>query len=133
MFKKKRPEKSCRAKFRLGLNLWIKHCKTSTYGRVDELPKGVYTGPPADPAGRNRDRQVTAMSPPLYVRRQPAPMPPQEIPMEKVTLVTELPRDVAEKVKAAQSQDPELVRRILTFGLSQKVIYDTLVANSWGL
>ena len=60
-------------------------------------------------------------------------MPPQEIPMEKVTLVTELPRDMAEKVKAAQSQDPELVRRILTFGLSQKVIYDTLVANSWGL
>jgi hypothetical protein len=52
--------------------------------------------------------------------------------METVTVTAELPRDVAEKVRSAQSQDPDLLRRILTFGMSQKVIYDTLVANSWG-
>ena len=52
--------------------------------------------------------------------------------MERVTVTTELPRDVAEKVRSAQSHDPDLLRRILTFGMSQKVIYDTLVANSWG-
>jgi hypothetical protein len=52
--------------------------------------------------------------------------------METVTMIAELPRDVAEQVKAAQSEDPDLLRRILTFGFSQKVIYDTLVANSWG-
>jgi hypothetical protein len=59
-------------------------------------------------------------------------MPDQPLPMETVTVTAELPRDVAEQVKAAQSQDPDLLRRILTFGFSQKVIYDTLVANSWG-
>ena len=59
-------------------------------------------------------------------------MPDQALPMETVTLIAELPRDVAEQVKTAQSQDPDLLRRILTFGFSQKVIYDTLIANSWG-
>ena len=53
-------------------------------------------------------------------------------PMETVTVTAELPRDVAEQVKTAQSQDPDLLRRILTFGFSQKVISDTLIANSWG-
>ena len=52
---------------------------------------------------------------------------------EKVIVVTELPRDVAAQVRTAQSQDPELLRRILTFGFSQKVIHETLIANAWGL
>ena len=59
-------------------------------------------------------------------------MPEQAPPMETVTVIAELPRDVAEQVKNAQTQDPDLLRRILTFGFSQKVIYDTLIANSWG-
>ena len=60
-------------------------------------------------------------------------MPDQPLPTEKVVVVTELPSDVAEQVRTAQTQDPDLLRRILTFGMSQKVIHDTLIANSWGL
>lgn len=61
------------------------------------------------------------------------PMPDQQLPTEKVVVVTDLPTDVAEQVRTAQTQDPDLLRRILTFGMSQKVIHDTLIANSWGL
>ena len=60
-------------------------------------------------------------------------MPDQPLSTEKVVLVAELPRDVAEQVRSAQAQDPDLLRRILTFGMSHKVIHETLVANSWGL
>ena len=59
-------------------------------------------------------------------------MSDQATPMETVTVTAELPRALAEQVKTAQSQDPDLLRRILTFGFSQKVISDTLIANSWG-
>lgn len=69
----------------------------------------------------------------LSLCRRCLEMPDLPLSTEKVILVTELPRDVAEQVRTAQSQDPELVRRILTFGFSQKVIHDTLIANSWGL
>ena len=53
---------------------------------------------------------------------------------ESVTLtVSNLPLDVAEEVRTAQLQDPELLRRILTFGMRQKVVYETLRSHSWGL
>lgn len=81
---------------------------------------------------RFRDASVTRRpaAPPTLL---PEPeMPDQAPPMETVTVTAELPRDVAEQVKNAQMEDPDLLRRILTFGFSQKVIYDTLVANSWG-
>ena len=60
-------------------------------------------------------------------------MSDQSLPTEKVVVVTELPSDVAAQVRTAQTDDPDLLRRILTFGMSHKVIHDTLVANSWGL
>jgi hypothetical protein len=52
---------------------------------------------------------------------------------DEVTLTfVDLPRDVAEQARTAQQKDPELLRRILTFGFTQKVICDTLVAHAWG-
>ena len=60
-------------------------------------------------------------------------MPEVHPPLEEVTLTAELPHDVAEQARAAQEDQPELLRCILTFGFSQKVIYETLIENSWGL
>lgn len=51
--------------------------------------------------------------------------------LEPVQLeVDSLPFDVAEKIRKAQSDDPDLLRRILVYGMTHKVVFETL-SRSW--
>lgn len=45
--------------------------------------------------------------------------------------VHSLPRDVADEIRDAQSQNPELLTRILLYGMVHKEIFNTL-GESWG-
>lgn len=45
--------------------------------------------------------------------------------------VHSLPRDVAEEIRDVQSQNPELLTRILLYGMVHKEVFDTL-SRSWG-
>jgi hypothetical protein len=60
------------------------------------------------------------------------PMSDQDRVHEVTLTFVDLPRDVAERARTAQQQDPDLLSRILTFGFTQKVISETLVAHAWG-
>lgn len=45
--------------------------------------------------------------------------------------VHSLPRDVAEEIRDVQSSNPELLTRILLYGMVHKEVFDTL-SQSWG-
>lgn len=45
--------------------------------------------------------------------------------------VADLPTDVAERVRTAQVEDPELIRQILVYGMTHQVVFETL-AQAWG-
>ena len=45
--------------------------------------------------------------------------------------VHSLPRDVAEEIRDVQSRNPELLTRILLYGMVHKEVFDTLSQN-WG-
>jgi hypothetical protein len=54
-----------------------------------------------------------------------------EASVELVQLtVGDLPSDVAEKIREAQDQDPDLLRRILLYGITHKVVFETLT-EAW--
>ena len=44
--------------------------------------------------------------------------------------VTDLPSDVAEQIQEVQTEDPELLRRILLYGITHKTVFQTL-SQSW--
>ena len=53
-------------------------------------------------------------------------------PPEPVHLtVHSLPRDVADQIRDVQSRDPELLTRILLYGMVHREVFDTL-SQSWG-
>lgn len=53
---------------------------------------------------------------------------------EPITLtVCHLPADVASEVRQAQVEDPELIRRMLVYGITHRTIFRTLLAHHWGL
>lgn len=57
--------------------------------------------------------------------------PPFE-PARPVQLtVADLPSDVAERVREAQVEDPELIRRILLYGMTHRTVLETLT-TAWG-
>lgn len=41
-----------------------------------------------------------------------------------------LPRDVVEQIREVQNEDPDLLRRILLYGITHKVVFETL-SRSW--
>ena len=43
-----------------------------------------------------------------------------------VSLSVELPRAVAAELEEVQRRDPELLRRILMYGMTRRAIYETL-------
>jgi hypothetical protein len=45
--------------------------------------------------------------------------------------VHSLPRDVADQIRDVQSQNPELLTRILLYGMVHREVFDTL-SQSWG-
>ena len=45
-----------------------------------------------------------------------------------VSLSVELPRELAAEVEDVQRRDPEMLRRILMYGMTRKAIYESLVA-----
>jgi hypothetical protein len=45
--------------------------------------------------------------------------------------VDDLPPDVAREIRAVQVQDPDLLRRILLYGMMHKVVFEAL-SESWG-
>ena len=47
-----------------------------------------------------------------------------------VSLSVELPRELAAEVEDVQRRDPEMLRRILMYGMTRKAIYESLVAAS---
>lgn len=52
-------------------------------------------------------------------------------PLEPVRLeVDALPFDVAEQIREVQLEDPELLRRILVYGMTHKAVFETL-SRSW--
>jgi hypothetical protein len=52
-------------------------------------------------------------------------------PLSPVHLQVEaLPYDVAEQIRELQSEDPELLRRILLYGVTHRVVFETL-SRSW--
>ena len=54
-----------------------------------------------------------------------------ESPLEPVQLeVEDLPRDVARELREAQNDDPDLLRRILLYGITHKIVFETL-SRSW--
>lgn len=54
-----------------------------------------------------------------------------ETPLEPVHLkVDSLPYDVAEQIREVQSEDPELLRRILLYGITHRTVFETL-SRSW--
>jgi hypothetical protein len=54
-----------------------------------------------------------------------------EASVEPVQLtVDDLPSDVAEKIREAQDRDPDLLRRILLYGITHKVVFETLT-EAW--
>lgn len=44
--------------------------------------------------------------------------------------VDALPSDVAAQIREVQDQDPELLRRILLYGMTHRVVFETL-SRSW--
>jgi len=45
-----------------------------------------------------------------------------------VSLSVELPRSVAAEVEEMQRRDPEVLRRILMYGMTRRAIYESLAA-----
>ena len=45
--------------------------------------------------------------------------------------IADLPSDVAERVRTAQVEDPELIRRIVLYGMTHRTVFETLV-QTWG-
>lgn len=45
--------------------------------------------------------------------------------------VHSLPRDVADQIRDVQSENPELLTRILLYGMVHREVFDTL-SQSWG-
>ena len=61
-------------------------------------------------------------------------MPDQqtEVPAGPVHLTVEdLPFDVVQQIREAQTQDPALLRRILLYGITHRTVFETL-SRSWG-
>lgn len=44
--------------------------------------------------------------------------------------VDTLPSDVAQQIREVQDQDPELLRRILLYGMTHRAVFETL-SSSW--
>ena len=44
--------------------------------------------------------------------------------------VDSLPYDVVEQIREAQTDDPDLLRRILLYGITHKTVFETL-SRSW--
>lgn len=53
---------------------------------------------------------------------------PSESPLQLE--VSTLPRDVVEQIREVQSEDPDLLRRILLYGITHKAVFETL-SRSW--
>ena len=49
-----------------------------------------------------------------------------------VSLSIELPRLLAAEVEEVQRRDPELLRRILMYGITRRAIYESLAAATAG-
>ena len=47
-----------------------------------------------------------------------------------VSLSVELPRAVAAEVEEMQKRDPEVLQRILMYGLTRRAIYESLAAGT---
>lgn len=61
-------------------------------------------------------------------------MPDRHAAPDSVTLtVTDLPPEVAAELRRVASDDPALLRRIVTLGVTHQVVYDTLLTSAWGL
>lgn len=45
--------------------------------------------------------------------------------------VPQLPTDVAAMAERAQTEDPEILRSILVYGMTRLAIFETLVAHDW--
>lgn len=51
--------------------------------------------------------------------------------LEPVHLTVDaLPSDVAERIREVQAEDPDLLRRILLYGMTHQVVLETL-SRSW--
>jgi hypothetical protein len=58
---------------------------------------------------------------------------PVSVSVEPVHLTVDaLPADVAHQIREWQLQDPELLRRILLYGITHKVVFETL-RRSWSI
>jgi hypothetical protein len=44
--------------------------------------------------------------------------------------VDDLPVDVAEQIREVQDRDPELLRRILVYGITHRIVFEAL-SRSW--
>lgn len=47
-----------------------------------------------------------------------------------VSLSVELPRSLAAEVEEMQRRDPEVLRRILMYGMTRRAIYESLAATA---
>lgn len=53
--------------------------------------------------------------------------------LEPVNLrVDDLPSDVAEQIREVQNENPDLLRRILLYGMTHRVVFETL-SQSWSV
>ena len=93
--------------------------------------------PPAIPTGPERRRFdpfiVGRFVLLLLVCRHVFMFDPNRISTEPVTVRVDLPTDLAEQVRLAEVNDPELLRQSLVFGITHRTIFETLLANAWGL
>lgn len=54
---------------------------------------------------------------------------PAQAPEAVHLTVHSLPSDVAEQIRGVQSENPELLRRILLYGITHKTVFETLGRN----
>ena len=55
---------------------------------------------------------------------------PQSSPEPIHLKLDALPSDVAQRIREVQDQDPELLRRILLYGITHRTVFETL-NSSW--
>ena len=56
--------------------------------------------------------------------RPTSPLAPLHLEVEA------LPSDVVEQIREIQTEDPEVLRRILVYGVTHKIVFETL-SRSW--
>lgn len=61
------------------------------------------------------------------------PVPQASRPLVDVMIrVADLPQDVAEQVEQVQQESPEILRKILMYGMTRRAIFEALAARGEG-